>query len=114
MGRFETLSQTSMKNKTLATDFDGVLHRYSRGWYDGSIYDVPMEGAVDFTTKLTNEGWKLIVFTTRKEIEQIKLWLKKYNFPDMEVTNTKPIATAYIDDRAIRFTNWQDVARYFI
>jgi len=36
-----------MKNitkNTIAVDFDGVIHQYSKGWEDGSIYDKPVKG----------------------------------------------------------------------
>jgi len=29
------------------------------------------------------------------------------------VSNLKPPAIAYIDDRGIRFTNWADITKYF-
>ena len=47
------------------------------------------------------------------EWEEIKLWLYHNGFPEMRVGNLKMNAVAYIDDRGIRFTNWQDICRYF-
>ena len=36
-----------MERKTIVFDFDGVIHKYSKGWQDGSIYDEPVEGIKD-------------------------------------------------------------------
>jgi hypothetical protein len=65
-----------------------------------------------------------VIFTTRLNPEfdgdvewkklQIVAWLNKYNIPFDEVTNNKPKAMCYIDDRAIRFTNWKDISNYLI
>ena len=100
--------------KTLAIDFDGVIHRYSRGYQDGKIYDRPMERARETIEELANAGFRVIVFSTR-DPKQIKKWLIKNRFVGIiKVTNKKPIAMAYIDDRAIRFTKWEDIKRYFL
>ena len=31
----------------IAIDFDGVIHLNSKGFYDGTIYDNPVPGAVE-------------------------------------------------------------------
>lgn len=99
--------------KTICVDFDGVIHKYSGGWRDGDIYDPPMDGAREKINLLMDRGFKVVVLTARTDFVAVRIWLKSYGFPDLEVTNVKPPAIAYIDDRAIRFTNWDDITRYF-
>jgi len=109
------------RKKIIAIDFDGVIHKYSKGYKDGSIYDKPIAGALEGLTKLYNRGYKIVIFTARENIAEVGHWITdQYDkvFPDLkmpafEVTNTKPKAIAYIDDRGIRFTNWKDVLNYF-
>lgn len=100
-----------MMKKTLAIDLDGVLHRYSKGWHDGSIYDPPMDGALEAVDQLLNR-YELVVFTARKDLDLVRQWIF-VNFPGWypRVTNIKPLAFAYIDDRAIRFTTWSGVLK---
>lgn len=106
---------------TIAVDFDGVIHRYSRGWHDGTIYDPPMPGAIDGLRALMAR-YAVYVHTTR-EAEQVMPWLEGLGFDahcddgpyspefwdvrgQLLVTNRKLPAIAYLDDRAVRFTGW--------
>lgn len=92
--------------KTVCLDFDGVLHAYSKGWQDGSIYDEPMPGALDAVRKLSKR-FTLVVQTSRKNLPDVVLWLEKHGFPDLHVTNEKPPALVYVDDRGLRFASWE-------
>lgn len=109
------------KRGTIAVDFDGVIHRYSKGWQDGAIYDPPMPGAVEGLRALMGR-FAVFVFTTRPAA-QVADWLGDLGFavrvdgePDrpefwnardvLLVANRKLPALAYLDDRAVRFTDW--------
>ncbi len=106
--------------KTIAIDFDGVLHAYSDGWRDGSIYDVAVPRAVDAVTKLQDAGYHIVVFSTRADTPagqaDISGWLGEQGFRAGEilVTDRKVPAIAYIDDRGIRFTNWPDIVKLWV
>lgn len=107
---------------TVAVDFDGVIHAYSRGWQDGTIYDEPMPGAIDALWQLM-QTYAVFVHTTR-DAEQVAAWLAEHGIPTaidaagpaavtvwdqhgvVLVTSRKLPAVAYVDDRAIRFTSW--------
>jgi hypothetical protein len=97
------------KNRTIAIDFDGVIHKYSRGWQGlYNAYDVPNDYAIQSIKLLKKRGFKLVVFSSR-DIETIKKWLVKYNLYEYfdEITNTKIPAKVYIDDKCYRFLNWE-------
>ena len=98
----------SVKDPTICIDFDGVLHLYSKGWQEGVVYDDPIEGAQDACWDLMEQGFYLVVLTARTEWEPVYEWLERWGFPPMEVTNVKIPADVYLDDRAVRFTDWQD------
>lgn len=109
--------------QTVAVDFDGVIHRYSRGWQDGTIYDEPMPGAIEGLKRL-QQRYAVFVFTSR-EIEQVIPWMEAHgldvaadgppypqfwNHQDqILVTNRKLPAVAYLDDRAVLFVDWTAV-----
>ena len=97
--------------KTLAVDFDGVLHEYSG--LNARGLNNPVAGATEAWTKLENAGYTLVVFTCREDIDRVQDWFRHYFGFIPEITNKKPVALAYIDDRAIRFTNWADMCKYF-
>ncbi|MFC8515514.1 hypothetical protein [Streptomyces sp. NPDC057257] len=108
---------------TIAVDFDGVIHAYSKGWQDGTIYDPPMPGALEGLRVLMQQD-AVFIFTSRST-EQVADWLFERGDFNVEweppgesiyefwndrhrilVTNRKLPATAYLDDRAVRFTDW--------
>lgn len=99
----------------LCIDFDGVLHSYTSGWRGHDVVaDDPMPGARKACWDLHKVGWRLYVHTSRMNLEVIADWLGRHDFPPMILTRIKPIAVAYIDDRAVRFEgNWDSVRKMF-
>lgn len=119
---FLEMVETTEKNQ-LGLDFDGVIHKNSKGFHDGTIYDDPIDGAID-AVKYINEtlGYDLVIYSCKATpdrplvdgktgIELIWGWLDKYGIKEniKDVTYIKPNAVAYIDDKGITFTNWSDV-----
>lgn len=114
---------------TVAVDFDGVIHAYSKGWGDGSIYDKELPGAL-LGLDLLMTKQPVFVFTARQS-RQVARWIEKTSQYTIEcttlfprtwygkrksfwntrglilVTNWKLPAAVYIDDRAYRFENWE-------
>ena len=102
----------------IGIDFDGVIHRNSLGYHDGTIYDPPMEGTREALEDLSKR-YSIVVYTCKAKPDRdlvndktgtqlIWEWLKKNNLDVYikEVTSEKPRAAFYIDDKAYRFTDW--------
>lgn len=61
--------------KTIAIDFDGVIHQYSKGWQDGEIYDKPVVGCFEAIQALFEQGYFVFILSTRPK-RQVKKWLE--------------------------------------
>jgi capsule biosynthesis phosphatase len=83
----------------------------------------PLPGAVEKIKQLRESGHYIIIQTARnmatqqsnigkviKNIGKITLdWLEKYEIEYDEIYFGKPNAEIYIDDRAFRFKDWQEI-----
>ncbi len=109
----ETQTPEELANTTIAIDLDGVVHKYSRGFHDGTLYDPPMEG-VQESLELLSRKYRLILFTARIYVQgaeakvQVEEWLKKYDLLKYfaKITGEKEPCLKYIDDKALAFVNW--------
>lgn len=121
--------------KTIAVDFDGVIHDYRDGWRDGSIYgDFTPNAMAALMTLLAH--YPTFVHTARSP-RQVAHWIEHKSGHHIEctlqmrppipawwrwgrpfrfwnttglllVTDRKLPAAVYIDDRGLRFNNWND------
>jgi len=104
---------------TIAIDFDGVIHKNSKGFYDGTIYDEPIEG-VKKGLEYLSESYKLVIYSCKANPKRPKIddktgveliwdWLEKYDLQKYisDISYEKPNAKYYIDDKAVRFFNWE-------
>lgn len=101
-------------------DFDGVIHKYSEGWKDGTIYDDYNSEMIDLITVLNAIKIPVFILSTR-DPEQIKEWWEKQKFSlpcrivergtlfwnDLScigITKEKLPAQVYVDDRGYKYT----------
>lgn len=111
---------------TVAIDLDGVVHGYSQGWNGGSLYDDPVPGAIEgLHAIMTQEA--VFILTARADLGPVVQYLRGHGIPAFHdpntvrlfwnetgsvlVTNRKLPARAYVDDRGIRHTSWDQTMR---
>jgi len=107
----------------IAIDFDGVIHRNSKGYFDGTIYDEVVEGAREALEEIS-KTYTIIIYTAKARHDRgfvdgksgtqlIWEWLEENKLDHLisKVTAEKPRAVAYIDDKAIKFSDWNAVLK---
>jgi phosphoheptose isomerase len=78
------------EKNNIAIDFDGVIHTFDKGWYDGTCYGKPIKGSLEAIKKIYKKN-KIIIFTSKVKpnrplvngktgYELVVNWLKKYKF----------------------------------
>ena len=113
--------------KTVLIDFDRTIHRYSKGWVNGDIYDPPFDGAKEVIEWLKSIGFLVVIFTARlasislrksnisfeEEYNRLAEFLNKYQIPYDIITAEKYPAAFYIDDRAVHIDkgDWELVKK---
>ena len=116
--------QAKENNNQIAIDFDGVIHGNSKGFYNGTVYDKPIPGAIE-AIKLLAKKYTIVIFTAKVKPdrplingktgeEMIWDWLKLYKISSYisAITCEKPRAAFYIDDKGYRFKNWGDTLNF--
>lgn len=112
------------QRNNLAIDFDGVIHTFDKGWFDGTCYGEPIKGSLEAIKKLSSI-YNIIIFTGKalpdrplvngKTGKQLVVeWLEKHDIMKYisEVTYLKPRAEYYIDDKGIEFkNNWSQILK---
>ncbi|MCU1273832.1 MAG: hypothetical protein JWO48_1263 [Bryobacterales bacterium] len=87
----------------VCVDLDGVLNLFD-GWKSAEYFHPPRPGAAEFLRRLNEMGYRVVIFTVRwaPHVEQ---WLREHSLAEYvsEVTDKKPPAHVYIDDRAVCF-----------
>ena len=111
------------ETKNIGVDFDGVIHKNSKGYYDGTIYDEPIEGSKESLEKLSKK-YDVVIYTAKAKPDRglvngktgtqlVWEWLKEHKMEKYvtKVTAEKPRAVAYIDDKGITFTSWEQTLK---
>jgi hypothetical protein len=117
----EKLDVLKYGEKAIAVDFDGVINSFKNGWKGPTETDEPVLSAAESIATLFHRGYKIIIFSTRANTEEgvktIREYLLKHTedpglVEKIEITDKKPIAHVYIDDRAIPFTgDWAETLK---
>ena len=121
----EKIRKHSFEDETyqIGIDFDGVIHKNSKGFYDGTVYDEPLPGVKD-ALKQISKKYIIIVYSAKARMDRMLIngktgveliweWLEKNDLEQYieDVTAEKPRAVCYIDDKAIRFSHWNSAMR---
>ncbi len=106
--------------KRILIDFDRTIHKYSKGYDSGEIYDSPFKNTKLYINKLKDMNYEIVIFSSRvskeefpdtylNSINDVKNWLNKYEIYFDKITSDKLPSILIIDDSSYRFMgNWDE------
>ncbi len=103
----------------ICIDLDGTIC-HTRTEFQHYSEVEPIEGAISSLQNLKSQGHYIIIYTARhmktcngnigeivaKQGKTLLEWLEKHQIPYDELLFGKPFADIYIDDKALKFENW--------
>lgn len=103
--------------RTICIDIDGTISQYIE-WVDAKTFGEVLPHCAETIHHLKADGWFVIIYTTRGDKDEIKIFLDENNIPFDAINENpnqpanakggKPLADVYIDDRAIQFDgDWE-------
>lgn len=93
--------------KWLGVDLDDTI---ATSKYPKFKLGKPINGSKEALDKLTKNGWKVIIYTSRpwNEYDVVERWLIKWSIPFRRIICGKLLPRIFIDDRNIEFDgNWK-------
>jgi hypothetical protein len=101
----------------VALDFDGVINSYKSGWKGETETDDPVKGAAEGILKLLDMGLSVVIYSTRAGSPEGKKTIYDYLWSiiggateRIAISAEKPIASVYVDDRAVTFSgDWEEI-----
>lgn len=97
-------------SRTVAFDFDGVIHSYTSGWKGyGIIPDKPVKGIKEVLKELSGKGYSIVVVSSRAATIEGRLAIRDYLEKNgmlkyiHSITCEKPATFVTVDDRCICF-----------
>jgi hydroxymethylpyrimidine pyrophosphatase-like HAD family hydrolase len=93
----------------LIIDLDGTLCEEKPTFERSLAKPIPL--AIQALRRLKIWGHHITIYTARgwMEYDMTKSWLDNYDIPYDNLICGKPVGDLWIDDRAIKFTDWREV-----
>ncbi len=97
------MPETGNDAPVVCVDLDGVLNTFDQ-WQGSEYFHPARPGAAEFLGRLNDAGFRVVIFTVRYHA-WVEKWLQENGLAQLvsSVTDRKPPAHAYVDDRAICF-----------